>query len=624
MNLCNKLPFLIPHQACSKSFKDKNYERKNSSLNKSSEWLKLNNNNAEEKLAKQWKKECSSPTTSKSALSLHIAAYEKSTEAVAWDSFGDKYKEDMKNDISESIRNEKQLFSSKFIIQNPFEFPRQQSDKVPPSEVSEFRASQFLLNPNESLNNGQQEQPKTKMTRLEIHMEALLMNEEEAEALKERAKLYRRKKEEISHQKILKNVANHAQSLTSPHSTQKPKIPSHFFPTDAISSSSSIPRKVIYTNPKKLKEKHQPMSPKQQQRQQELISPKQQQKQYRSKSLTKNSMPVTKIGVMSKPKESPISSSQNSSSPLQTYEEWKKRQPKTKNLPKVWKQTDNVLPFSEDEEEIKFELPDSVRERAKMVDSAQKTNDDDNEELVPVDPSKSFEVFHLIPTSSSSTLSTSSSVSPSSTSFSTTLSPPSRDSSSQYASNTDLTTYYSSSSSTNKSYSSSAKGSRSSETLSPPCLIVPKTINALAANNIGKVYITDKLSDLDKLVLATAFSPVPVKQKPPKYAGKSKSDFAIHQKRRSRSPFKSLFKKSKKKFQSMVQSTKSSTTKVQSKGATTTKFPPERNVDVCKQYEIVKAVKFPNAWLDEMEAIAIIGLLVAVIALLFYRSILIV
>uniref|UniRef100_A0A914P8G6 Protein kinase domain-containing protein n=1 Tax=Panagrolaimus davidi TaxID=227884 RepID=A0A914P8G6_9BILA len=107
LNQYYKLPISIPVQTCSKSFNDKKCD---------------------------------------------ISAFEKSHEAGALDSFGD-----MKNGISQPIKNKKHLLTSTLILQNPFEFPRQQNEKVPPPEVSEFKASQSLLNSNKALKNGQRD-----------------------------------------------------------------------------------------------------------------------------------------------------------------------------------------------------------------------------------------------------------------------------------------------------------------------------------------------------------------------------------------------------------------------------------------------------------------------------------
>uniref|UniRef100_A0AC34FLF1 Uncharacterized protein n=1 Tax=Panagrolaimus sp. ES5 TaxID=591445 RepID=A0AC34FLF1_9BILA len=85
-----------------------------------------------------------------STLSLHIAAYENS---ITSDDSDGVERESLK------AKDEKSGFAKKWetsnhlvnlsIIQNPFEFPRQQDDRAGYPDLMQFRASQRLLNPNQ-------------------------------------------------------------------------------------------------------------------------------------------------------------------------------------------------------------------------------------------------------------------------------------------------------------------------------------------------------------------------------------------------------------------------------------------------------------------------------------------
>uniref|UniRef100_A0AC35FR09 Protein-serine/threonine phosphatase n=1 Tax=Panagrolaimus sp. PS1159 TaxID=55785 RepID=A0AC35FR09_9BILA len=79
--------------------------------------------------------------TNNSTISLHISAYENSNKASS-DSFNKNFQK------SWLIQKQKHInCTSKIISQNSFEFQRQQNDKVPEPEVSQFKASQRLRNP---------------------------------------------------------------------------------------------------------------------------------------------------------------------------------------------------------------------------------------------------------------------------------------------------------------------------------------------------------------------------------------------------------------------------------------------------------------------------------------------
>uniref|UniRef100_A0AC34FWH3 Uncharacterized protein n=1 Tax=Panagrolaimus sp. ES5 TaxID=591445 RepID=A0AC34FWH3_9BILA len=92
--------------------------------------------------------------------SLHIATYENSAEATA-DSDGVKNEKAQKKGgenlgLSKKWKTSNDFIDGlKLIIQNQFEFPRQQDTVSGRPEVMQFKASQRLLNPNQMNANNQ-------------------------------------------------------------------------------------------------------------------------------------------------------------------------------------------------------------------------------------------------------------------------------------------------------------------------------------------------------------------------------------------------------------------------------------------------------------------------------------
>uniref|UniRef100_A0A914QYF1 Uncharacterized protein n=1 Tax=Panagrolaimus davidi TaxID=227884 RepID=A0A914QYF1_9BILA len=154
LNQYKKFSILVPVQSYSKSNNDEycvsdNYEEKGNlqSWNKSfktSTFTTFNDDNND--LKKRWKNKNILNTSNKRTLSLHIAAYENSNEAVTSDLFDDENIEGLKKEKLESIKISKQCFTDRLKSRNPFEFPRQRSgDRINEPEILRFSASQRLL-----------------------------------------------------------------------------------------------------------------------------------------------------------------------------------------------------------------------------------------------------------------------------------------------------------------------------------------------------------------------------------------------------------------------------------------------------------------------------------------------
>uniref|UniRef100_A0A914P2K3 Uncharacterized protein n=1 Tax=Panagrolaimus davidi TaxID=227884 RepID=A0A914P2K3_9BILA len=127
---------------CDKSFKTSKFATQNNTVDKEA--------------CKSLKKDSSS-IINNSTLSLHIAAYERSNKTGAYDSDDDKKNVSLEKETSgtsKEFEDTKQiLINSTFVIQKAFEFPRQQNDEITEPELSQFKASQRLINPNEASDN---------------------------------------------------------------------------------------------------------------------------------------------------------------------------------------------------------------------------------------------------------------------------------------------------------------------------------------------------------------------------------------------------------------------------------------------------------------------------------------
>uniref|UniRef100_A0A914QCG4 Uncharacterized protein n=1 Tax=Panagrolaimus davidi TaxID=227884 RepID=A0A914QCG4_9BILA len=149
LNQNYKCPILIPVQSYSKTFYDKNCENgKSQSWNKSSN-LASKSLKFDAKVEDEKEEKSSFTKTTNSTIHLHITTYGNSTEA-GRPQFCNKNCDEITNEKFGSIKKcKKQFFAaSKLFTENLFEFPRQQNDKLPEPELSQFKASQRLFKPN--------------------------------------------------------------------------------------------------------------------------------------------------------------------------------------------------------------------------------------------------------------------------------------------------------------------------------------------------------------------------------------------------------------------------------------------------------------------------------------------
>uniref|UniRef100_A0AC35GVP9 Uncharacterized protein n=1 Tax=Panagrolaimus sp. PS1159 TaxID=55785 RepID=A0AC35GVP9_9BILA len=162
LNQSNKSLTLIPVHSQNKPYNDKHCgltdkyikdEKSDSSVQAhKSPNLATFNTDAEVKEAnKGLKKGGSIDNTKNSILSLHISAYENSFESAALVE-GKSVKKEIYGSIKEKEGLDQICMTLTHVVQNPFEFPRQQNDKVFEPEVSQYKASQKFITPDQNSN----------------------------------------------------------------------------------------------------------------------------------------------------------------------------------------------------------------------------------------------------------------------------------------------------------------------------------------------------------------------------------------------------------------------------------------------------------------------------------------